>query len=535
MFVGVPVPWFLTTAPQLVKKGAPDGFERDMIFTNGQYPGPTLNIQEGDNVEVRSASTLQLNSPWSDGVPGLTQRGIPPGETFVYKWTATQYGTYWYHGHYKGQLEDGLYGAIEIKPKDGTSTPFSSISNSTQDLDQLQKALSDAKPVLLSDWSHFTSETLATISKVANINQLCGDSILINGKGNVKCPGVPFLMSLVPPPVLPVLQGQNLTDKGCIPLSNTLAQTAQAKNLAAVPSGMYEGCNATNAENATIEADPAQGWIGLNFISTASIQEMVVSIDDHPLWVYAIDGRYVEPQLVDAMTFSHGSRHSVMVKLDKPAKDYTISVANVGLNQKVFASATLSYKGSNGQNTPNALINYAGQNTTANVRFLNDKTVVPFPAVKPAQTADQTFKLLLNRTGAAWEWSLIGNKLFNQAYEDINPLLYDPDGLQGTGLTLTTKNNTWVDLIFLVTASAGPQTPHPIHKHSNKGFLLGYGLGEFNYTDTADAVAHIPQNFNLENPPYRDGFHTLPTQSVSTWMIVRYKVEIPGVGLSNIL
>jgi len=40
------------------QKGAPDGFERDMIFTNGQYPGPTLNIQEGDNVEVRSASTL---------------------------------------------------------------------------------------------------------------------------------------------------------------------------------------------------------------------------------------------------------------------------------------------------------------------------------------------------------------------------------------------------------------------------------------------------------------------------------------------
>lgn len=40
------------------QKGAPDGFERDMIFTNGQYPGPTLNIQEGDNVEVRSVSPL---------------------------------------------------------------------------------------------------------------------------------------------------------------------------------------------------------------------------------------------------------------------------------------------------------------------------------------------------------------------------------------------------------------------------------------------------------------------------------------------
>lgn len=32
-------------------KGSPDGFEREMIFMNGQFPGPTLNIQEGDNVE----------------------------------------------------------------------------------------------------------------------------------------------------------------------------------------------------------------------------------------------------------------------------------------------------------------------------------------------------------------------------------------------------------------------------------------------------------------------------------------------------
>lgn len=34
------------------ERGSPDGFERDMIFINGHYPGPTLNIEEGDNVEV---------------------------------------------------------------------------------------------------------------------------------------------------------------------------------------------------------------------------------------------------------------------------------------------------------------------------------------------------------------------------------------------------------------------------------------------------------------------------------------------------
>ncbi len=34
------------------EKGAPDGYERDMIFMNGQFPGPTLDIEEGTYVEV---------------------------------------------------------------------------------------------------------------------------------------------------------------------------------------------------------------------------------------------------------------------------------------------------------------------------------------------------------------------------------------------------------------------------------------------------------------------------------------------------
>lgn len=35
------------------EKGAPDGFERDMIFINSQFPGPLLSLEEGDDVEVR--------------------------------------------------------------------------------------------------------------------------------------------------------------------------------------------------------------------------------------------------------------------------------------------------------------------------------------------------------------------------------------------------------------------------------------------------------------------------------------------------
>jgi FtsP/CotA-like multicopper oxidase with cupredoxin domain len=130
----------------------------------------------------------QLNSPWSDGVPGLSQVAIESGCTFTYRWKATQYGTYWYHGHRQGHLEDGLFGAINIKfvvpipfvrspiniyrPLDGTPTPFNMITNDTNALHSLSRALIDSETVLLSDWSHFTSEELRNISIAANIDPL---------------------------------------------------------------------------------------------------------------------------------------------------------------------------------------------------------------------------------------------------------------------------------------------------------------------------------------------------------------------------
>jgi hypothetical protein len=82
-------------------------------------------------------------------------------------------------------------------------------------------------------------------------------------------------MSLVPPPVLPLLLGQNLTDKGCLPLLDPIVQTSYPHNFSAVPPNLFSGCVATNPGNATIKADPHQGWVSLNFISTASLQEMV--------------------------------------------------------------------------------------------------------------------------------------------------------------------------------------------------------------------------------------------------------------------
>ncbi|KAL1598800.1 laccase, multicopper oxidase, benzenediol:oxygen oxidorectuctase [Paraconiothyrium brasiliense] len=84
--------------------GAPDGYERIMLLVNGQYPGPTLEANWGDNIEVTVTNNLQSNGTgihWhgfrqlgtndEDGTGGVTECPIPPGGSRTYRFKATQY------------------------------------------------------------------------------------------------------------------------------------------------------------------------------------------------------------------------------------------------------------------------------------------------------------------------------------------------------------------------------------------------------------------------------------------------------------
>ncbi|MEO1661137.1 MAG: copper oxidase [Pseudomonadota bacterium] len=96
---------------------------------NGQVHGPTIEAVEGDRVRVYVTNKLIapttvhwhgviLNSGM-DGVGGLNQRSIHPGETFVYEWTFTQFGTFMYHSHHDEmtQMAMGLMGMIVVHPR----------------------------------------------------------------------------------------------------------------------------------------------------------------------------------------------------------------------------------------------------------------------------------------------------------------------------------------------------------------------------------------------------------------------------------
>ncbi len=101
---------------------------------NGQIPGPEIRVTEGDKVRIAVTNKLPkattvhwhgIDVPNSqDGVPGVTQEAIQPGETYTYEFVAKPAGTRFYHTHGGAamvdeaeQLDMGLSGAFIIEPK----------------------------------------------------------------------------------------------------------------------------------------------------------------------------------------------------------------------------------------------------------------------------------------------------------------------------------------------------------------------------------------------------------------------------------
>jgi FtsP/CotA-like multicopper oxidase with cupredoxin domain len=97
---------------------------------NGRTPGPRLEANQGDllqvrlrNEDVRGGVTLHWHGVdvpnAEDGVAGVTQDAIGVGEDHVYRFVAEDPGTYWYHSHQvsHAQVVGGLLGALVVRPR----------------------------------------------------------------------------------------------------------------------------------------------------------------------------------------------------------------------------------------------------------------------------------------------------------------------------------------------------------------------------------------------------------------------------------
>ncbi|KAF2640030.1 laccase precursor [Massarina eburnea CBS 473.64] len=153
----------------------PDGNgERVCLLVDGSLPGPTIIGNWGDTFEITVRNQLQhngtsihwhgirqLNSNMQDGVNGVTECALAPGDTKTYTFRATEYGTTWYHSHFSAQYGDGVLGTMIIN---GPATANYDI---------------DLGTYAIQDWYYITA--YQATQRTMLFGPQTADTILING------------------------------------------------------------------------------------------------------------------------------------------------------------------------------------------------------------------------------------------------------------------------------------------------------------------------------------------------------------------
>ncbi|MGB1091773.1 MAG: copper resistance system multicopper oxidase [Oceanobacter sp.] len=289
------------------------GSRKQATTINGSLPAPTLVWQEGETVTIKVANHLSVPTsihwhgiilPYQmDGVPGISFKGIAPGETFTYQFKVEQSGTYWYHSHSGFQEITGMYGAIIVKPRDADPVAY--------DRDF---------PLLLSDWTD--DNPMAVLGKLkAQADYM-----------NYIQPTAPdFFHDVSEYGLQTAMQKRKMWNE------MRMSPTDLADTSAAVFTYLMNGHN------------PNSNWTGifkpgervrLRCINGSSNTFYDLRIPGLKMTVVQADGQNVEPVSVDEFRFGPGQTCDVIVQPgDEP---YTLFAQNMG--RTGFACGTLAPK-----------------------------------------------------------------------------------------------------------------------------------------------------------------------------------------------
>jgi CopA family copper-resistance protein len=290
------------------------GKPRVAFTVNGSLPAPVLRLKEGDTVTIRVANTLDEDASihWHgillpanmDGVPGLSFHGIRSGETYVYRFTLRQSGTYWYHSHSGFQEQRGVYGPLVIeamKPE-----PFK------YDREHI---------VMLSDWTDESPEhvfaNLKKRSDYYNFHQrTVGDFF------------------------------RAVRNQG---LKNALADRKMWGEMRMNPTDLADVSGATYTYLMNGIA-PAGNWtalfkpgerVRLRFINGSAMSYFDVRIPGLKMTVVAADGQYVHPVTVDEFRIATAETYDVIVE---PSGQEAFTIFAQSMDRTGFAAGTLAVR-----------------------------------------------------------------------------------------------------------------------------------------------------------------------------------------------
>ena len=290
------------------------GAPRIALTVNGLLPAPILRWREGDTVTLRVANRLheEASIHWHgillpanmDGVPGLSFHGIPPGESYQYRFKVRQSGTYWYHSHSAFQEQRGLYGPLVIEARE--PEPFH------YDRDHV---------VMLSDWTDENPERLfAKLKKQSDYynfqQRTVGDFV------------------------------RDAKQKGW---EATLADRAMWGEMRMSPTDLADvsGHTYTYLLNGST---PAGNWtaifgkgerVRLRFINGSSMTYFDVRIPGLKMTVVAADGQYVHPVSVDEFRIAAAETLDVIVE---PAGQDAFTIFAQSMDRTGYARGTLALR-----------------------------------------------------------------------------------------------------------------------------------------------------------------------------------------------
>ncbi|KAH8884128.1 hypothetical protein GQ53DRAFT_880494 [Thozetella sp. PMI_491] len=456
---------FTISEATLAPESAPDGVGRTVIAVNGQIPGPKILANWGDTVVVNVKNNMklkgtsihfhgvrQLNSNDQDGVVGITQCPTAPQDTITYTWKATQYGTSWYHSHYGMEAWDGVFGPIQILG------PASS------------KYDTDLGPVMLSDWTHKTTDELH--AQAFRDQTTAMDNGLINGLNM-------------------------FGDKG-----KYYSMTFKSKQKHRI-----------------------------RLINTALDTFFHVSLEGHEMTVIAADFVPIEPFTVgekETLRIGHGQRYDVIIEATKDSGDYWFhgwfsSCGSTGQDIADSVRAVVHYGDSTALPTAppaDPPIAFADR-TCTDMEAAKLKPIVPLEfATTGVEDHSAEWAPDNNNPAQEWHW-LIQNKQFRVDWSSPT-LLQIKNTAAGQPLTFQPEQQV-VSLSggagqFVRVTIINEDAAHPIHLHGHDFYVLRQDDAGFDPNDTA---------VKTQYPPRRD-VAMLPTGGR---LIIGFETDNPGVWL----
>ncbi|KAF2116397.1 laccase precursor [Lophiotrema nucula] len=451
---------------------SPDGsVTRPCQMINGNYIGPTIVANWGDQIVVTVSNTMknngtgihwhgirQLGTVQQDGVPGITECPLAPGDSKTYTWKATQFGTTWYHSHWSAQYGEGIFGAVQI------NGPASANYDT------------DLGPILVNDFYYPTSYQVSAAFHASLQRGAAGppaDTILINGK---------------------------------MKASGGTGSYTTYQNL--VKGKKYR----------------------LRIINPSSDNNIRVSLDGHQFTVISSDLVPIKPYTTSWVLLAVGQRYDVIFTANQAVGNYWFRAEvaqDCASSNNYFGRAVFSYTGAaSGDPTSTAatipttckdespLVPWVVNNVD-NATFLNQvgNLQVDITQSQVATNGQNIVVWGVNMTAINVNWNvptLEYVKTGNTSYPQTFNLIEIPN------------EGTWSYWIIQETAGTLVPIPHPIHLHGHDFYVLGAGSGTFDKSTS-------PQGMKFNNPTRRDTA-ILPGGG---WLAIGFPADNPGAWLMH--